>query len=152
MALLSGAGPGEGGVNPMSGCTITAVPVESFPPTGFPPGAGLKNPAKICAVTGLEDSSDEGQIADPGDVSKFVFAPGLADSVEAATMVSLVEGNEPAAPITALVALVTIPVSGTDAEEFFAVGVNGFNDFQANIVSGSSAGSNRMGAGPMLGR
>ena len=130
-----------------------AAPVGFLPPVFFPPEVGLKNPANICAVTGLDDSSDdEGKTMDPGGISKFLPAPGSADGVEAAVMVSLVEDNEPAFKTVSALVLVMVSATGTDTGELFVAGDSGRNDFQSNAGPGSVANSNRIGAGPMLGR
>jgi len=67
-------------------------------------------------------------------------------------MVSFVKANELAMMTTALVALVTVDASGTRHRGAVPVCGSGRNNFQANLVSGSAATSNRNGAGPMLGK
>ena len=137
MARLSVAAFGTGGVNPISTGTSTAAPVVFVP---F--GTGLKNPANICGATGQEESPGRtGQITGPKGISELFVSPESAAVAGTALMVFVAAGGI-VFKTASLVALVMVPADGC----------SGRNDFQAYDASGFVANSNRIGAGPMLGR
>ena len=85
------------------------------------------------------------------NTSVFVFSTEPAAGPEIAVMI-FVAADATDLMATSWVALVVVPAAAADTASTSADAGAGRNNFQAIAASGAMTGSNRIGAGPMLGR